>query len=90
MAKEKRATWWKMFGHQRTAIEAVSDADAGKGLKAAFRYFDGDSICADDLSQSAFIVFSVIRPYIDEAKADYEKSVKDGKRGAESRWGKEE
>lgn len=90
MAKEKRATWWKMFAHQRAAIEAVSDAEVGKGLKAAFRYFDGEPIKADDLSQAAFIVFSVIRPYIDEARADYTESVKAGRQGANKRWGKDE
>ena len=66
MAKEKRATWWKMFYHQRAVVESVSDADAGSGLKAAFRYFDGEDIDPMQLSPAAFTVFCVIRPYIDE------------------------
>ena len=50
MTKEKRATWWKMFYHQRAVIESVSDEDAGIGLKAAFRSFDGEDIDAADLT----------------------------------------
>lgn len=87
--KEKRPTWWKMFNHQRAAIDSVSDADAGNGLKAAFRYFDGEDVDTTKLSQQAFTVFCVIRPYIDEAKADYLARVEDGNRGANKRWGKE-
>lgn len=88
MAKEKRATWWKMFSHQRAAIESVSDEDAGSGLKAAFRYFDGETIAQDELTSQAFTVFCVIRPYIDESRRDYEEAVTKGKEGADKRWGK--
>lgn len=87
MAKSKKATWWKMFYHQRAAVESVSDSDAGMGIKAAFRYFDGEDIPPGSLTPQAFTVFCVIRPYIDEAQQDYEKSVKSGKEGANRRWG---
>ena len=87
MAKEKRAAWWKMFYHQRAAIESISDVDVGKGLKAAFRYFDGEEISPDELTQAAFTVFCVIRPYIDESLRDYQSSVENGRKsrkGAEA------
>lgn len=87
MAKEKRATWWKMFAHQRAVIEAITDAEVGRGLKAAYRYFDGEEITGEELTQSAFIVFSVIRPYIDEARADYAQRVEDGRRGGNAAHG---
>lgn len=87
MAKSKKATWWKMFYHQRAAVESVSDSDAGMGIKAAFRYFDGEDIPPGSLTPQAFTVFCVIRPYIDEAQQDYEKSVKSGQKGANRRWG---
>jgi len=87
MAKEKKATWWKMFSHQRAAVESVSDRNAGAGLKAAFRYFDGEDIPAGSMTPQAFTVFCVIRPYIDEARQDFERSVKSGRKGAEARWG---
>lgn len=44
MSKPKRATWWKMLYHQRAAIESIPDEEVGRGLKAAFRYFDGEEI----------------------------------------------
>lgn len=87
MAKEKRATWWKMFYHQRAAIESVNNEDAGAGLKAAFRYFDGEDISPDSLTAQAFTVFCVIRPYIDESFQDYNSCIENGKRGAKNRWG---
>ena len=61
-----------MFYHQRAVIESVSDEDAGIGLKAAFRYFDGEDIDAADLTPVAFTVFCVMRPYIDESRQDYQ------------------
>lgn len=88
MAKEKRASWFKMFRHQRPVIDSVTDEDAGQGLKMAFAYFDGEDIGEINYTSSAFTVFCVIRPYIDEAKADYEQRVQDGKDGAEKRYGK--
>lgn len=88
MAKEKRATWWKMFYHQRAVVESVSNEDAGRGLKAAFQYFDGEDIDTADLTPSAFTVFCVMRPYIDESRQDYENAVAKGKQGADVRWSK--
>lgn len=67
MARPKRATWWKMLYHQRAALESIPDAEVGRGLKAAFRYFDGEDIEQEKLSQQAFTVFCVMRPYIDES-----------------------
>lgn len=87
MAKTKGPTWWKMFSYQRAAIESVSAEDAGNGLIAAFRYFDGELIEKEDLTPGAFTVLCVIRPYIDEARQDYEKSVEYGKAGANAKWG---
>ena len=87
MSKPKRATWWKMFSNQRYAIESLTDEDAGKGLKLAFRYFDGEESDFASVTQGAFTAFCVMKPYMDEAQADYEKSVADGQRGGNKRWG---
>ena len=87
MAKPKRATWWKMFYPQRAVIDSVPDEEVGKGLKAAFRYFDGDEISSDELTPQAFTVFCVMRPYIDESRRDYEEAVANGRKGASERWG---
>lgn len=87
MAKLKRATWWKMLYHQRAALESLSDEDVGKGLKAAFAYFDGEDLEQIKLSPAAFTAFCVMRPYIDESIRSYEESIKNGKEGANKRWG---
>ena len=87
MSKRKRATWWKMFYHQRSTIESVANEDAGMGLKAAFAYFDGEEIQREDLSQSAYTVFCNFKDCIDEAQSDYKKSQADGKVGGNKRWG---
>lgn len=86
MSKEKRATWWKMFYHQRAVIDSISDEEVGRGLKAAFQYFDGEDISTEDLTPQAFTVFCVMRPYIDEAIQDYEKAIAQGRKGAARRW----
>ena len=87
MGGQKRPTWWKMLYHQRAAVESVSDEDAGMGLKAAFRYFDGEELDPETLTPQAFTVFCVMRPYIDESIRNYEESVANGRKGAEERWG---
>ena len=87
MPKEKRAAWWKMFYHQRYAIESVSDEDAGRGLKAAFAYFDGEDIDPKKLTRGAFTVFCVIRPYMDESMRDFEYYSEKGRAGSAKRWG---
>lgn len=88
MKKKKGPTWWKMLKFQRPMIESVSDADAGKGLKAAFQYFDGEDVYDYLLPQGARSVFFMMRAYIDESKQEYEKAVSNGQTGASARWNK--
>lgn len=86
MAKQKRATWWKMLYFQRATIESISSQDVGDGLKAAFRYFDGEEIFMDNLTPQAFTAFCVMKPYIDESMQNYKDSVENGRSGAAKRW----
>ena len=88
MKNKKGPTWWKMLDFQRPLIESVSDADAGKGLKAAFRYFAGEDVEDCLLSQGARSVFFMMRPYIDESKQAYAEAVSYGQTGASARWNK--
>lgn len=88
MAKKNgRPAWFKMFLHQKALIDSASDETAGKALKAVFQYFDTGEVV--ELDQAAFIVFSAIKPYIDESYADYQRSVETGKAGGNKRWGNE-
>lgn len=80
MAKgEKRPSWFKLFLHQKALIESVPDDVVGKALKAAFRYFDTRE--ESELEPLPMAVFCTIKPYIDEAFADYDRDVKNGHKG---------
>ncbi len=83
--KQKRATWFKMFLHQKALIDSVSDEVAGKALKACFAYFDTGEL--KDMEPLTFAVFSAIKPYIDESISDYRKSQEYGYKGSTERWG---
>ena len=86
MSKDKRPAWFKMFLHQGPLIMAVPDESAGKALKAAFHYFDDGK--EPELDPLSMAVYAAIKPYIDEAFGDYERSSKAGKAGNAKRWGK--
>ena len=79
MAKEKRASWFKVFHYERAPIEAVSDADAGLGLKMALRYFDGEEL-PEDMPLGAYVVFCTLKPYIDESLGEFAQSVVNGRK----------
>lgn len=82
--KEKRATWFKCFLSTKATIDAVPDENVGRGLKAAFAYFENKT--EPDLDALSNVVFCAMRPYIDEAFADYDASVEAGKIGSANRW----
>ena len=89
MAKKNgRPAWFKMFLNQKAIIDAASNETAGKALKAAFQYFDTGEVV--ELDPAAFLVFSGIKPYIDESYADYQRSVEAGRTGGNKHWGNEE
>lgn len=62
---KKRPTWWKMFASQRAAIESIPDAEAGAGIKAAFRYFDGEKVTPDSMDPLAYTAFCIMEPFIE-------------------------
>lgn len=84
MGKSKRATWFKCFLSSKGTIDAVPDENVGKGLKAAFDYFESKK--EPELDTLSNVVFCAMRPYIDEAFDDYASRVQDGRNGAEKRW----
>lgn len=86
MRKRKRATWFKCFLSSKATIDAVPDENAGKGIKAAFAYFESKK--EPELDTLSNVVFCAMRPYIDESFSDYDERVKNGKDGAETRWSK--
>ena len=79
MAKEKRASWFKLFLHQKPLLDAVPDETVGKAVKAAMAYFEDGTIPSLDTLES--VIFLSIKPYIEEANSDYEKKSENGKKG---------
>ncbi len=90
MGKKKtgRPSWFKLFLHQKSLIDAVTDETAGRALKAALNYFESGEIMELDPLSGA--VFAAMKPYIDEAFRDFQRSVDTGRTGSQKRWGKED
>ena len=84
MPKEKRATWFKLSLAQKPMIDAADDISVGKALKAALRYFDTGEIAA--LEPMPRVIFAGLKGSVDEAIADYEASVRNGRAGGAKRW----
>lgn len=89
MGKNKigRPSWFKLFLHHKSLIDAVPDEVAGSALKAALRYFDTGEVV--ELDSLAGAVFATLKPHIDEAFEDFCRSVDTGRAGGQKRWGKE-
>ena len=81
MAKEKRPTWFKLHLHQRSILDVVSDAEVGRGLKAALRYFDTGELT--DLSPLEAAIFASFKPFVDEAVREYDTQVANGRKSAQ-------
>ena len=89
MGKNKmgRPSWFKLFLHHKSLIDAVPDEVAGRALKAALRYFDTGEVV--ELDSLAGAVFAALKPHIDEAFEDFRRSVDTGRAGGQKRWSKE-
>ena len=81
MGKNKmgRPSWFKLFLHHKSLIDAVPDEVAGRALKAALRYFDTGEVV--ELDSLAGAVFAALKPHIDEAFEDFRRSVDTGRAG---------
>lgn len=86
MGKNKtgRPSWFKLFLHHKSLIEAVPDEVAGKAIKAALRYFDTGKVA--ELDSLAGAVFSAIKPNIDEAFEDFEMTSEKNRKNIQKRW----
>ena len=86
MKKEKRAAWFKCFLTSKPTIDSIPDENVGRGLKAALQYFDIK--VEEALDPLSNVVFQTLKPYIDEAFADYERAQENGQKGADARNGR--
>lgn len=80
-----RATWFKVFLHQKALIDAVPDENVGAALKAALTYFDTGE-APSDLDPLALAVFSSLKHDIDEAFADYQATSEKNRQNVQKRW----
>lgn len=82
--KGSRPAWFKRFLHQKPLIDAVPDEAAGRAFKAALHYFDTREDA--DLDPLSLAVYSAIKPYIDEAFADFQRTSAKNRANVKRRW----
>ena len=90
VAKKKigHASWFKLYLNHGPVLNAVSDEDAGRAIKAALRYLETGQP-PSEIDSAPGIVFAALKPSIDEAIDDYRRKSEGGKAGNNKRWGKE-
>ena len=76
---DKRPSWFKLFLHQKPIIDSVPDEVVGKAIKAAFYYFSTRE--EPQLDVLTMVVYSSLKPYIEESFTDYERDVRNGHKG---------
>lgn len=74
-----KPSWFKLFGNLLPMFEAAPDAAVGRAVKGALRYFDTGEMPEMELME--LVLFSAIRPRIEEAYEDFYQKVESGKRG---------
>ena len=86
MGKNKtgRPSWFKLFLHHKSLIEAVPDEVVGKAIKAALRYFDTGEVA--ELDSLAGVVFAALKPDVDSAFADFQATSEKNKQNIQKRW----
>ena len=82
--KDGRASWFKVFLHQKALIDSVPNENVGAALKAALQYFETGEM--PQIDQLSFAVFSAFKQYIDESNDDFKKFSEAGQRGNRKRW----
>lgn len=70
MARNAFISWWKMFVNLESVFENAPDDCAGKALKASFVYARTGEV--PELDQVSLILFSAIRPSIDDSAETFE------------------
>ena len=86
MGKNKmgRPSWFKLFLHHKSLIDAVPDEVAGRALKAALRYFDTGEVV--ELDSLAGAVFAALKPDVDSAFADFQATSEKNRQNIQKRW----
>ena len=83
MAKKLgRPFWFKLDMSVKPLIDAIPDENAGRAIKAALEYFETrEPITAGDSDPLTLAAFMAIKGSVDDAYAEYEERVENGKKG---------
>lgn len=81
-----KPAWFKLFFHHKAMIDAVPDEAVGKALKAIMAYFDSGEL--PELDPMTAIVFSALRPSVDDSFEDYERTSRKNRENVKKRWEK--
>lgn len=84
MARSAFITWYKMFVRLESVFEAAPDEAAGRALKASFVYARTGEV--PELDPVAKILFSSIRPSIDQSAGTFENISKRNRENVKKRW----
>lgn len=84
MARNDFISWYKMFVRLESVFEAASNEAAGRALKASFVYARTGTV--PDLDPVSMILFSSIRPSIDESAETFENISKRNRENIKKRW----
>ena len=78
--RSERPSWFKLFGHHESLMQIMPSGAVGDGVKAAMAYFNSGAL--PELEDPfAIALFAALKPQIEEAYADYRRSVETGRVG---------
>lgn len=87
MAKKTgRPSWFKVFLHQKAAIDEMPDEIVGRAFKAAMQYFETGEV--PEIELVARGIFAPMRESVNEAFADFEETSEKNRRNVQKRWDK--
>lgn len=87
VSKEKRPRWFALSLEAKNVMDLLPDADLGQVMKALMFYFQTRT--EPNLDREAGFAFQVLKKYVDESFAEYEKRQRDGRYGADVLHGRE-
>lgn len=81
-----RPSWFKVFLHQKAAIDEMPDEIVGRAFKAAMHYFETGEI--PEIELVARGIFAPMRESVNEAFADFERTSDKNRENVRKRWDK--
>ena len=78
--RKGRPSWFRLQLTLKPFVDALDDADVGKGLKMALNYFaTGEYPNDEDTSSTAAMVFCLLKGEADNSLAAYKQAIEDAK-----------